>query len=165
MRHPEPRVDPGMCYGRLDLDLLRPVSLNMDALPAFTALLSSPLKRARLLAEAISKRSGVALAVDDGLAEMDFGVWEGQMWDDIPRDQIDAWAQDFHHARPHGGESVAMFAKRVSRALARAPDGALLVCHVGVIRVALVQSGDPDGWEAKVPFEGVVALPQLGRWN
>lgn len=159
MRHPEPRVDPGLCYGRLDLELKHPVAPKMDTLPAFTTILSSPLQRARLLAEAISERSGIALAVDAGLSEMDFGAWEGQLWDDIPRHDIDAWADDFHHARPHGGESVAMFAERVSRALSRAPDGALLVCHVGVIRAALVEHGDPEGWEAKVPFEGVVTLP------
>ncbi|MEL7344929.1 MAG: histidine phosphatase family protein [Pseudomonadota bacterium] len=158
MRHPEPRVEPGLCYGRMDLGLLRPAAPKMDTLPAFTTILSSPLQRARLLAEAIADRSGVALAVDDGLAEMDFGAWEGQLWDDIARAEIDAWADDFHHARPHGGESVAMFAARVSGALERAPTGALLVCHVGVIRAALVQHGDPEGWEAKVPFEGVVTL-------
>ena len=50
---------------------------------------------------------------------MDFGRWEGLPWSAVPRAELDAWAADLMHARPHGGESVAMLLARTRRALAR----------------------------------------------
>ena len=44
---------------------------------------------------------------DARLAELDFGHWEMQSWDGIPRAEVDAWAADVAHYRPGGGESVA----------------------------------------------------------
>ena len=35
-----------------------------------------------------------------------------QRWDDIPREQIDSWALDVIHGRPHQGESAHMLAER-----------------------------------------------------
>ena len=55
---------------------------------------------------------------DERLREFDFGTWEGVRWDAIPRAELDAWAADFFHARPHGGESVHMLRERVETAIA-----------------------------------------------
>ena len=43
--------------------------------------------------------------IDDRLAEMNFGDWEGRPWDSIPRLEIDAWAADVAGYAPPGGES------------------------------------------------------------
>lgn len=162
MRHPEPDVAPGICYGRTDLTLKSPPQADLSTLPPFRAIRSSPLRRARLLAQAIAQSAGLPLVVDDDLSEMDFGRWEGQSWSAIPRAEVDAWAEDFHHARPHGGESVAMVSERVRRALGQAEDGTLIVTHLGVIRAALVQSGQTDGWEASLSFSEMVEIPRAG---
>jgi alpha-ribazole phosphatase len=91
---------------------------------------------------------------DERLAEMDFGHWEGQRWDDIPRPALDAWTADFHHHRPGGGESVASFLARVRAALddcaqqARGPGvhRVLWITHAGVVRaidVCLARTATP----------------------
>ena len=37
--------------------------------------------------------------LDDRLAEIDFGAWEGQPWDRVVRADFDAWMNDFAEAR------------------------------------------------------------------
>ncbi|KKB64354.1 hypothetical protein WM40_05210 [Robbsia andropogonis] len=91
--------------------------------------------------------------IEPRLAELDFGQWEMQRWDDIPRHQIDAWAADILNGRPHHGESVQMLADRCGawlRELTTTLDSAnheeetdepapppclLLIGHAGPIRV------------------------------
>ncbi len=57
IRHPRPEVAPGTCYGQLDLGLAEsPQSVAerlRPLLPDTYALYASPLRRARLLAEAL----------------------------------------------------------------------------------------------------------------
>ena len=150
LRHLRPHVAPGICYGRTDLGA--PIA-PLPALPPFDSVATSPLRRCRLLAEALHP----APLVDPRLAEMDFGAWEGLAWDAVPRAGLDAWAADFLHARPHGGESVAMLRARIRDAMAehRAAAGAgtrLLVTHAGVIKAALATGDDAAGWPSALPF-------------
>ncbi|CAH2771396.1 MAG: Alpha-ribazole-5'-phosphate phosphatase (EC [uncultured Caballeronia sp.] len=96
---------------------------------------TSPLSRCRLLAEALGP-----IQADACLQELDFGTWEGQRWDGLDRAMLDAWAEDLEHAREHGGESVAQFAKRVvgwadSVCTANTTGPVHAVTHAGVIRV------------------------------
>lgn len=88
--------------------------------------------------------------------EMDFGRWEGVPWDRIPRAELDAWAADFDHARPHGGESVAIFAARVEAALSALRDGTptLIVTHGGVMKVAAGRLRE----RGLVPYGGILTL-------
>jgi alpha-ribazole phosphatase len=154
MRHPKPAIAAGVCYGVSDLDLAEPIDLACHAaLPAFARLVSSPLQRCRLLGQAIGAVHGVSPVIDPRLREMDFGAWEGVPWDDIPRAQLQEWADDFEHARPHGGESVAMLAQRVDAALAdyRAQSGdCLIITHAGVIKAAT------RNWRLEVDFGACV---------
>jgi alpha-ribazole phosphatase len=78
---------------------------------------------------------------DTRLMEMDFGDWEMRLWNDIPRSEIEAWANDMTHYRPGGGESVAHMAERV-RAFHQSViemrfDDAIVICHAGTIRLLL----------------------------
>ena len=89
---------------------------------------------------------------------MDFGSWEGIAWSDIPRHELDGWAEDFHHFAGHGGESVAMLETRVRLALDATPENALVVTHAGCIKAACAIFGVEKGWETDVPFGGMVTL-------
>ena len=166
VRHTRPVVPEGVCYGITDLDLAPTfddeAAAIVAALPPAERLVSSPLRRCRRLAERIGVARGLAPAFDDRLREFDFGAWEGVPWDAIPRAELDAWAADFFHARPHGGESVTMLSERVRSAIAdyrRSGLTHLAVTHSGVIKAALAQSGHADGWQAGVEFGGLVHLP------
>jgi alpha-ribazole phosphatase len=142
VRHPQPEVGQGMCYGASDVavseaELARVhAGLRAAGLPGDLPVYASPLQRCARLARRLQPAAPV---LDARLAEMDFGRWEMQAWDAIPRAEIDAWAADLLHYRPGGAESVLDVARRVAAFL----DGlrqaghreALLVCHAGTIRL------------------------------
>ncbi|MFP6559903.1 alpha-ribazole phosphatase [Paraburkholderia sp. B3] len=155
IRHPAVAVEAGVCYGASDVALAGDAAQEASALAgrldtlgarAPARIESSPLTRCAHVANALGTTHGVVPRIDARLAEMDFGAWELQRWDAIGREQIDAWAADFDHARPHGGESVAQFEARVRAwfdegASVAAPgrplpleDVAWVVTHAGVIR-------------------------------
>jgi alpha-ribazole phosphatase len=130
IRHPQPLIAAGICYGRLDVDCVDPLPIAAHLrprIPAGTPVFTSPLRRARQLAEAIAPDA----VIDDRLAEIDFGAWEGRAWDDIERHALDAWAADVRGFVPPGGESVAQLQ-------ARAVDFAGTIDSLGVENVALV---------------------------
>ena len=137
IRHPPPLIDAGVCYGRLDIDCADPepyAATLRPRLPAGTVIVSSPLRRARRLAETLSP----AVRIDHRLCEINFGAWEGQHWNAIARHEIDAWAADVLGFVPPGGESVAMLHARAvdfASALATEPHAHVaLVSHAGVLR-------------------------------
>lgn len=165
VRHTRPCVAADVCYGITDLDLAPTFEDEAAAivatLPVADRLVSSPLRRCRRLAERIGAARGVVPVFDERLREFDFGTWEGVRWGAIPRAELDAWAADFFHARPHGGESVHMLRERVEAAIAdyrRSGESHVVITHAGVIKAALAQSGHPDGWKAAVEFGAAVRI-------
>ncbi len=134
IRHAHPAIDDGVCYGRLDLSLAEPMSPRADAivnaaaaaasangLPPPARIVCSPARRALVTAQRIAQAyraqaGGTALAIDSDarLIELDFGAWEGQRWDAVPRQGLDQWAADLMDACPHGGESARTAYARVA---------------------------------------------------
>lgn len=167
LRHTRPEGATGLCYGRSDLPLAADfdtevVRLSRE-LPMFVRIVSSPLSRCLRLAQALSEARDRPLSIDPKLTEMDFGRWEGLRWDAIARSELDAWAADLTGARPHGGETVAELAARVHAALTDAMAGpvpALVVCHAGVIKAALVAGQGPDAWHAQHDFGSWLELEE-----
>ncbi|GGC72514.1 histidine phosphatase family protein [Undibacterium terreum] len=149
IRHPRPEIDAGICYGKSDIpadaEHCRELAESLaKILPAGIHLISSPLRRCTALALQLAQVMQCAPPVLDArLQEMDFGAWEMQRWDEIPRTEINAWAKDTSHYRPGGGESVAIMAVRVLAflediRLMHADGGGLaLICHAGTIRLML----------------------------
>lgn len=165
MRHTTPYVAPGICYGQTDLDVAASFETEaaaaLAALPAVERIVSSPLQRCRKLAEFVSAQADIPFDLDPRLMEMDFGTWEGRAWSEIERSEIDAWAADFYHARPHGGESVAILHVRIQAALDGLYDqdrSTLIVSHAGVIRAALARGETAEDFNTKIAFGGFVTM-------
>lgn len=144
VRHPQPEVAPGLCYGRADvstsIEAITQVATTLRAagLPGQLPVYASPLARCATLAAALD----VPVTLDARLAEMDFGAWELRSWDEISRSEIDAWSADLLHYHPGGGESVMDVAARVAgfyadlrRAAQAKTAQALVVCHAGTMRL------------------------------
>ncbi len=132
----------GRCYGRLDLPLADP-----DDIPSLVAGLaplrgaaihSSPLARCRLLAQALAEAwDQPTLNVDVRLMEMDFGAWEGLCWDDVPRADLDLWAEDLPGFAPPGGETGVALIARVTEFWQSLAAPAVVVTHGGPLKVLL----------------------------
>jgi alpha-ribazole phosphatase len=148
IRHPKPLIEAGICYGRHDCpaeNALSAAGVLLAELPAGLPVWSSPLRRCRELAEQLHAQS----SIDDRLAEMNFGDWEGRRWDDIPRAELDAWAADVAGYAPPGGESPRDLQRRALDFVASldVPE-AVIVTHAGVIRTLLAhwQGLPPERW-------------------
>lgn len=148
VRHPLPKVNPGVCYGHLDLELAGPASLAAQRisgrLPSGLPLWTSPARRCRELALCLHPRP----MEDARLLEMHFGDWEGQDWDDIDRTALDAWAAHPASFVIPGGESGFQVQ---ARALALVKDladmgigEAIWVTHGGIMRALLA-------WQQQLP--------------
>jgi probable phosphoglycerate mutase len=107
-------------------------------------IVTSPLQRARLTADAVAAATGAPVQVDDGWIEADFGEWEGLSYAEAMErwpDEVTAWMKDTSQAPP-GGESFAAAGRRVlaalDRLLARAEPGrVVVVSHVTPMKTVL----------------------------
>ena len=139
-------------------------------LPAPCQALSSPARRCLQTATA----AGLQAQVDPALAECDFGSWSGRSLAAVHGAEPHAtreWMSD-PLARPHGGESLTMFAARVNCWLdAQAPQEgcAVAITHAGVVKSALVHAlGAPIEafWQIEVSPLGITELhAHDGRWT
>ncbi len=164
LRHTKPDVADGTCYGSTDLkpgtNFTSEAETALKNLPwKADQILSSPLIRCASLAGHISAAQNTSASFHDGLKEMDFGVWEGLRWDSVPIDELNQWANDLLHARPHGGESVHQMQQRALAVLEaegawRADTATLVVTHAGVIRAILDHTGVRDAWVTQTPYGG-----------
>jgi alpha-ribazole phosphatase len=146
VRHPAPLDALGVCYGRREVQIdaasvcsvAASVRTRIGAAIDRCRIFSSPSRRCVLLARALGAHREPVLAEE--LRELDFGSWEGRRWDELPREQLDAWARDVWSYRPGGVESAALVAERWLRwsaGLRDRPGAAVVVTHAGLIRVAL----------------------------
>ncbi len=139
IRHPQPLVAAGICYGRTDVAVSCAESARVAAaltsqLPPGVPVMTSPARRCTGLADRLA---GGPASCDERLLEMDFGEWEMRAWDDIARLEIDAWADDLIGYRPGGGETVLEVARRVRAFYDAMSQDAIVVCHAGSIRLLL----------------------------
>jgi alpha-ribazole phosphatase len=146
VRHAEPAADVrGRCYGTLDVGLSERGRGQAATLAAalrgetIELLVSSPRLRAVQTAAAF----GRPVEIDDRLAELDFGDFEGRTYDELERDEPELyrqWMESPTTVRFPNGESYADLQARATAALAdvRArAESALVVTHGGVIRAGL----------------------------
>jgi alpha-ribazole phosphatase len=161
VRHARVQLAEGLCYGASDVPAdpahTQQVAEALAAdLPERASVRVSGLKRARQMADAVrSQRPDLDEAqIDVRLNEMNFGQWERQRWDAIPRSAFDAWMADFPDHRFGGLESTQQVIARVAGALAdtRAAGGeaAVWFTHAGVIRAVQFLLAHPGGCIAGV---------------
>ncbi|HET7831634.1 MAG TPA: alpha-ribazole phosphatase [Gallionella sp.] len=145
IRHTTPDIDLGVCYGQLDIDVAASFAEEANRtrhwLPPFELIVTSPLLRARRLAEYLGQGQRLPLHSDARLMEKNFGAWEGKAWDDIARRDLDAWAAAVMGYAPPGGESAQQLLQRVQdfwQELSHLPQRDIaIVAHGGSIRALL----------------------------
>lgn len=167
VRHPRVNA-PGLCYGRFDPPLAPGWQAEARrlsrALPGVRRVVSSSATRAQMLAKTLAEQLSCPLATDARLQELNFGTWEGRLWDDIPRAESDPWAEDPESRAPPGGESFADLTRRVKSALLPLADGTLVVTHAGPIRAAWVLGGEESfasAFARPVPYVTALPCPKL----
>lgn len=115
----------------------------------------SPAGRCKRLAEYLA----LDPIFDDRLLELDFGVWEGKPWNEIPRAESDPWSADFVHQSPPGGESYGALQSRIVDFLTEKQGNGVshlaMITHSGVIRAALA-------WIRNIPLEQSFEHIQVG---
>ena len=116
IRHTTPAVARGICYGQADLDITESFYHEATIIqqylpPHIKAVYSSPLQRCTKLAAYLFKEHIVQLK--DDFKEINCGEWELQLWDNIPKDEIEPWMNDLINACIPGGESYLQVFERV----------------------------------------------------
>lgn len=148
LRHGEP-VGGKRYRGQTDDPLSEKGWAQMCAATAGTrpwmAIVSSPLSRCRVFAEWLASVAGLPLSVDERLAEVGFGVWEGRTAEELERAQRNCVLEfklDPIGRRPEGAEALEDFHRRVAAAYEHIVnrhqgEHVLVVAHAGVMRMAL----------------------------
>lgn len=132
LRHTRLDLEPGICYGQLDVPVGNSFREEADAIShqmhdSFDAVYSSPSQRCRDLAEFLIQKKNPPssqsypsdtslgqIIPEPALMEMDFGDWEGKKWDDLSSPLLSRWMEDYVTIRPPNGESLEDFYRRVS---------------------------------------------------
>ncbi|MFN3744117.1 MAG: histidine phosphatase family protein [Hyphomicrobiaceae bacterium] len=102
---------------------------------------ASPLARTAETMRIIRREMGLdpdAFARNDLLKEINFGHWEGQIWDELPNTDPEEFAArkaDPYRWRPRNGESYEDLARRVGNWLTSLERDTVVVSHGGVSRV------------------------------
>ncbi len=110
------------------------------------AIYSSPLSRAVKTAEAIGRYTGLAVAIHPGLADIDYGDWQGLTPDDARTrwpEVVNAWYQTPQLVQIPNGETLDDLRVRAMRTVAdltaRHPDQAIvLLGHTVINRIILL---------------------------
>jgi alpha-ribazole phosphatase len=116
IRHTTTEVARGICYGQADLDITTSFYQEATVIqqclpPGIKTIYSSPLQRCTKLAAHLFKAHTIQLQED--LKEIDCGEWELQLWDNIPKDEIEPWMNDLINVCIPGGESYLQVFERV----------------------------------------------------
>lgn len=170
-RHPLPKGVSGRCIGLCDVPVDRRKAKRLAhrvrghargagllATQPKPVVWTSPLLRAFAVGRVL-RRWGWAHCVDARLSELDFGAWDGLTWSSIDVGEIDAWCEDFAHARPGGGESVSQLLARCRSFIDEQPHrqggpGCIVVGHAGWINALR--------WITSAPEPR--ALPTASQW-
>ncbi|WP_201528253.1 histidine phosphatase family protein [Psychrobacter frigidicola] len=119
-RHPKPLTAVGICFGQTDMTVdSRKLKRLANQIQRFARLHQlpkviwvSPLQRSLKVGQLLALQ-GFECHVAPELIEIDFGDWENRPWEQIAKQEIDEWCNDFAHFAPDNGESLQQFFIRV----------------------------------------------------
>ena len=145
-RHPPALGVAGRCIGRTDVpvDPRRAKRLahrirrhaRREGLPRL--IVTSPQRRCADVGRWLAAW-GWCHRIDERLAELDFGDWEGRSWQAIGATPIGAWCADFVDSAPGDGESLRALIARCRAFIdddAATPTSCCIVGHAGWINAA-----------------------------
>lgn len=129
------------------------------------AVVVSHLKRTSQTARAMGYEP---THVEPGLAEQNFGIWQGKSWDEIAGDEGRAFWSDFARNVPPGGESFVQQIERVGEALERLSKSigsgdVVAVLHGGSMRAALAHALSLDPLKAQAFVIDNLCLTRIDR--
>lgn len=108
-------------------------------------VVTSPLQRCCILAKIIASQWQVSLSIEQQFAEMNFGDWDGQPFDELyqqsPTQMDKFWRTPWDVTVPNG-EQLSDFQQRIDKAwhrLLTQQKNTLVVCHGGVIRYIIAK--------------------------
>jgi broad specificity phosphatase PhoE len=150
VRHPETEANcNGRFVGQGESEYTTRGRIQARRLPRKIALFepcviwTSPLRRARVVAERAARLTGVELRVDERYLELDFGQAHGLTWEETVEAGIEFNYKAADQPVAPGGESRNALLRRVSsavdEAIAMAGNHAI-VCHAGVMRAILART-------------------------
>ena len=159
----------GLVLGRADPELTEEGHQQAEwlaatlATEAVTAIVASPLLRARQTAEAIGHACGLPVALDDRLIEIDWGAWEGRATGTLAKSDVDRLKAGKGTAPE--GESLDSLAQRVETFCTEHLDGGLVVAvsHVSPIKAAAAWAMGVDGAVAWRMFLGLASITRVGQ--
>ena len=160
----------GLVLGRADPELTeeghRQAALLAAAMSTepVTAVLTSPLVRARQTAEALGAACGLPVAVDDRLLEIDWGTWEGRSAAQLAQSDVERWKADKGTAPE--GESLDSLSHRVESFCTEQLGGdglVVAVSHVSPIKAAAAWAMGVEGTVAWRMFLGLASITRVGQ--
>lgn len=177
IRHTETETPNGTCYGQLDVPLkknhIRDFNKIKKLLPInIDKIYSSPSSRCTDLAEFINPQ----FEVNNALLELNYGDWEGQLWQEIAEKDLKTWSEDFVTKSPPNGETLLEMFKRVTQFFEKLrmheSENIVIVCHAGVIRCLiayLIQMPLERIFQIQIGYNKVYRFelnddPQMDQW-
>ncbi|AMN67161.1 histidine phosphatase family protein [Psychrobacter sp. P11G5] len=155
-RHPKPIAAEGICIGQTDIGVdRRKLKRLANQIERFVRLYQlpkvicvSPLQRSLKVGQILAHR-GFQWRVAPELAEIDFGEWDGRPWEQIAKQEIDDWCDNFAHFAPNNGESLQQLFDRVegwlNKVLAEQDNTPILaIGHAGWINAAKMIDAGQD---------------------
>lgn len=174
VRHTTPEIAKGICYGHTNIEVTDSFKAEMASikrqLPLDTnyKIYSSPLLRCYKLATAL----GNPIHLDSRLKEVNFGTWENQAWDAIPKKEIDPWMENFVTKTPPNGESYIELQKRVIdffetlKEKSSEYNSIIVVAHAGPMRAWLShiqKTALKDSFTIKIDYGQVFKIKHINN--
>lgn len=143
IRHTTPVIEKGTCYGQSDIAIEENLfdkefeTIRSKIPSIFDQVYSSPLQRCTKLAQKLSPE----IQIDARLKEMDFGDWELHKWDNIGKEPLNSWMNDYVSQTVPGGESFLQLYERSANflddLLRKEHKKVAIITHAGNIRSIL----------------------------
>ncbi len=163
IRHTEVDVPKSTIYGQTDVPLrsnfeedAKVVKNKLQNILNDAMIYSSPLTRCIELA----KYLGNEFKVDNRLMELNFGDWEENNWDEIPKGELMSWMNDFVNKHTPNGESYQQLYERAVDFIQSftIEKDLIIVTHGGIIRALktyFMQTSLKESMNMKVEYGGI----------